>query len=47
MDVLDIMLLALVYAAAIAAVAVATPRIGSFVATALGRLKQGHTTPAE
>lgn len=48
MDVLDIMLLALVYAAAIAGVAVATPRVGSFVASALGRrLKHGHTTSAD
>jgi hypothetical protein len=48
MDVLDIVLLALVYAAAIAGIAVATPRIGSYIASAIGRLKRGHTTtPAE
>lgn len=47
MDVLDVLLLAVVYTAVIAAVAVATPRVGNFVCIALRETAAGLTTPAE
>lgn len=47
MDVLDVVLLAVAYTAVIAGIAVATPRIGNFVASLLARRRREQATPAE
>jgi hypothetical protein len=46
-DILDIMLLAAACTAVIIGVAVATPRVGKFIAARAGRPKRGQATPTK